>query len=51
MSDKDAAEDKSVKNAEESKPAPKDQIVETRHTFTIGGQEIKYTVTAGTIVL
>jgi carboxypeptidase C (cathepsin A) len=39
------------KNAENHQPIPKDQIVETKHTITIGGQEIKYTVTAGTIVL
>src|SRR5574341_2278219 len=51
MPDKDAAEDKNAKKAEEGQPAPKDQIVETHHPLTIGGQEIKYTVTAGTIVL
>lgn len=48
MSDKDAKENKP---AEETKPAPKDQLVETQHTLTIGGQEIKYTVTCGTLVL
>jgi carboxypeptidase C (cathepsin A) len=39
------------KSAEESKPAPQDQLVVTQHTVTIGGQEVKYTVTAGTMVL
>jgi carboxypeptidase C (cathepsin A) len=36
---------------EEKKPEPKDNLVETKHSLTIGGKEIKYTVTAGTIVL
>ncbi len=35
----------------ETKPEPKDNLIETRHSVTIGGKEIKYTVTAGTIVL
>lgn len=35
----------------EEKPAPKDNLVETKHTITIGGREIKYTVTTGTMVL
>ena len=48
MSDKDNNE----KKIEETKaPEPKDQIVETKHSITLGGQEIKYTVTCGTIVL
>ncbi len=37
--------------AAETKPAPKDNLVETKHTLVIGGQEIKYTVTTGTLVL
>jgi carboxypeptidase C (cathepsin A) len=36
---------------EEKKPEPKDNLVETKHTVVIAGREIKYTVTAGTIVL
>lgn len=48
MSDKDT---KDTKPAEDSKPAPKDQLIESQHTLTIGGQEIKYTVTCGTLVL
>ena len=35
----------------EEKPTPKDNLVQTQHSLTIGGREIKYTVTAGTIVL
>lgn len=30
---------------------PEDQLVQTRHTATIGGRELRYTVTAGTLVL
>ncbi|MBM3129993.1 MAG: peptidase S10 [Chloroflexi bacterium] len=50
MSDPEKENDK-PKNGEEKKPEPQDQIVETRHSITLGGQEIKYTVTTGTIVL
>ncbi len=32
-------------------PEPKDQLITTRHRVTIGGQEISYTVTCGTLVL
>ena len=39
------------KKAEEKKPEPKDNLVETKHSIVIGGKEIQYTVTAGTIVL
>ncbi|MBI4730768.1 MAG: peptidase S10 [Chloroflexi bacterium] len=39
------------KKAEEKKPEPKDNLVETKHSVVIGGKEIKYTVTAGTIVM
>ena len=35
----------------EEKPAPKDNLVVTQHKVRIGGKEIKYTVTAGTMVL
>lgn len=47
MSDKDNHEKKSA----EQKPEPQDQLIETKHSITLGGQEIKYTVTCGTIVL
>ncbi|MEP7198531.1 MAG: peptidase S10, partial [Chloroflexota bacterium] len=36
---------------ESPKPAPTDQIVQTQHRVTIGGQAIAYTVTTGTIIL
>jgi carboxypeptidase C (cathepsin A) len=39
------------KKPEEKKPEPKDNIIETKHSLVIGGQEIKYTVTAGTMVM
>jgi len=35
----------------EKKPEPADRIVETTHQATIGGREIEYTVTTGTLVL
>jgi len=47
MPEKETSADKS----EETKPTPKDQLVETQHVIVLGGQEIRYTVTAGTIVL
>ncbi len=34
-----------------SRPEPEDQLVETEHRVTIGGREIRYTVTTGTLVL
>jgi carboxypeptidase C (cathepsin A) len=43
--------EKPAEKNSEAKPAPKDQIVVTQHTTTIGGQTIKYTVTTGTLVL
>jgi carboxypeptidase C (cathepsin A) len=49
MSDK--AEEQKEKPAEESKPAAKDQIVQVQHTVTLGGKEISYTVTTGTLIL
>jgi carboxypeptidase C (cathepsin A) len=39
------------KKSEEKKTEPRDNLVETKHSLVIGGQEIQYTVTAGTIVL
>ncbi|MEZ0396628.1 MAG: peptidase S10 [Anaerolineales bacterium] len=39
------------KKAEEKKPEPKDNLVETKHKVVISGQEIAYTVIAGTMVL
>ncbi len=54
MTEDNAKAEPAAKNGspgEPSKPAPKDQLVTTRHTITIGGQAIPYTVTTGTIVL
>ncbi len=39
------------KKPEEKKPEPKDNLSETKHSLVIGGKEIKYTVTAGTMVM
>jgi carboxypeptidase C (cathepsin A) len=49
MSDPEKKEN--VKNGEAKKPEPQDQIVETKHSVTLNGHELKYTVTCGTIVL
>lgn len=48
MPDKDEKKDKEQK---EERPAPKDHLVVTQHRVRIGGKEIKYTATAGTMVL
>jgi carboxypeptidase C (cathepsin A) len=46
-------ETKNEKNAhpEEKKPEPTDQIVVTRHRARIGGKQLAYTVTCGTMVI
>lgn len=49
MADKEKKEEK-VEEKEE-KPVPKDNLVVTQHKVRVGGKEIKYTVTAGTMVL
>jgi carboxypeptidase C (cathepsin A) len=46
-SDKAAPE----KSKEEKEKKPEEKMVQTKHTIRIGGQEIKYTATAGTILL
>lgn len=53
MSNNDHTEGRASQNGsgETHKPTPQDQLVQTRHTVTIGGQEIRYTVTAGTLIL
>jgi carboxypeptidase C (cathepsin A) len=48
MPDKD---EKKPEEKKEEKPAPKDNLVVTQHKVRIGGKEVKYTVTAGTMVL
>ncbi|HWY43431.1 MAG TPA: hypothetical protein VNX66_08040 [Candidatus Sulfotelmatobacter sp.] len=39
------------KPREEKKPVPEEKSVQTKHAVRIGGQEIKYTATAGTMLL
>src|SRR5437016_13473786 len=36
---------------EKKPPVPEEKVVQTKHSIKIGGQEIKYTATAGTILL
>src|SRR5260370_4100508 len=36
---------------EKKPPVPEEKIVQTKHSLKIGGQEIKYTAPAGTILL
>src|SRR5712692_3708433 len=36
---------------EKKPPTPEEKIVQTKHSLKFGGQEIKYTATAGTILL
>ena len=36
---------------EKKPPVPEEKIVQTKHSVKVGGQEIKYTATAGTILL
>lgn len=53
-SDKTADKSKEEKSREEQgkdEKKPEEKIVQTKHTIKIGGQEIKYTATAGTILL
>ena len=46
-----AEEKKPEEKKKEEKPTPKDNLVVTKHKVRIGGREIKYTVTAGTMIL
>src|SRR4029077_9502008 len=45
--------DKATEKPKEEKkpPTPEEKVVQTKHSLKIGGQEIKYTATAGTILL
>src|SRR4051812_29521448 len=49
------ADDTDKKNkeqkSEEQKPLLQDNLVETKHSITLNGQTISYTVTTGTLVL
>jgi carboxypeptidase C (cathepsin A) len=42
---------KAEEKKDETKPKPKDNLVETKDSIKIGGKEINYTVTTGTIVM
>ncbi len=44
-------QEQSADKKKDEKPVPKDNLVETRHSVTIGGKEIKYTALAGTMVM
>ena len=45
--------DKAAEKPKEEKkpPAPEEKVVQTKHSLKIGGQEIKYTATAGLLSL
>jgi len=47
------APDKAAEKPKDEKkpPVPEEKVVQTKHSLKIGGQEIKYTATAGTILL
>ncbi|HLK04784.1 MAG TPA: hypothetical protein VKT53_10115 [Candidatus Acidoferrum sp.] len=47
----DKSADKAAEKPKDDKKAPEDKSVQTKHSVKIGGQEIKYTATAGTMVL
>jgi carboxypeptidase C (cathepsin A) len=51
MPEKDETKKPEEEKKKEEKPTPKDNLVESHHTLKIGGREIKYTVTTGTMVL
>jgi carboxypeptidase C (cathepsin A) len=51
MPDKDEKKLEEEKEIKEEKPAPRDNLVVTQQKVRIGGKEIKYTVTAGTMIL
>src|SRR6266513_3532122 len=50
---KQPPQDKAAEKPKEEKkpPVPEEKVVQTKHSLKIGGQEIKYTATAGTILL
>ncbi len=47
----DTHSEQTEKPANEPKPTLVDQLVQTKHTFTLNGQTIPYTVTTGTLIL
>jgi len=51
MADPEKATSSRPEEQKEGKPTPRDNLIETRHSVKIGGKDIRYTVTAGTIVM
>jgi carboxypeptidase C (cathepsin A) len=51
MTDKEEPRKPEEEKKKEEKPAPKDNLVESKHSIKIGDKEIKYTVIAGTMVM
>ncbi|MEZ4830919.1 MAG: hypothetical protein R2873_02755 [Caldilineaceae bacterium] len=47
----DPKDDKKTENGDKKPKAPEEKSVQTRHSVTIDGQEIRYTATAGTLLL
>ncbi len=47
----EATDSKKPEEKKDEKPTPKDNLVQSKHSVKINGKAIKYTVTAGTIVL
>lgn len=43
--------DKEEKAKEKDNPTPEEKLVQTQHTVVINGQEVRYTATAGTLLL
>lgn len=43
--------DKSAEKPKDEKKTPEEKVVQTKHSIRIGGQEMNYTATAGTILL
>jgi len=51
MTEKDETKSNEVSKKEEPKKEPVDQLVETHHEISIGGEKIKYSVTTGILIL
>ncbi|HEX2996951.1 MAG TPA: hypothetical protein VHP14_19170, partial [Anaerolineales bacterium] len=51
MADQNKKSEEKPVEEKDDKPAPKDNLSVTKHTIRIGSKEIRYTVTAGTMVM
>ena len=49
--EKPAEKTEKAKDEKKDEKKPEEKVVQTKHTVKIGGQEVKYTATAGTILL